>query len=193
MFFTNGSDIEIKPVSKENWGDFENFFASNGRLNHCWCMAWRMTKEELKTNTAECRKAFIKKRVWAGIPIGILAYFGGRPVAWCSIAPRETHQGLKGDDSIKNVWSITCFYIVREFRRKGFVHLLIDSAKAYAMDSGAKFLEAYPVDPDSPSYRFMGFVSTFIKKGFRYVKDAGTRRHVMVLSCDCENSGLRGI
>lgn len=39
--------------------------------------------------------------------------------------------------------------------------------------------EAYPVDPDSPSYRFMGFVPTYEREGFHYAKDAGTRRHVM--------------
>jgi hypothetical protein len=40
-------------------------------------------------------------------------------------------------------------------------------------------VEAYPVDADSPSYRFMGFVAPFEKAGFREVGRAGTRRHVM--------------
>jgi hypothetical protein len=44
---------------------------------------------------------------------------------------------------------------------------------------GAKYLEAYPVKPDSPSYRFMGFIQTFEKAAFSFVKKAGTRRHVM--------------
>ena len=42
-------------------------------------------------------------------------------------------------------------------------------------------LEAYPVEPHSPSYRFMGFISTFKKAGFRFVKKAGIRRNVMLL------------
>ncbi len=40
-------------------------------------------------------------------------------------------------------------------------------------------LEAYPVEKKSPSYRFMGFISTFEKAGFEFVKKAGTRRNVM--------------
>ena len=44
---------------------------------------------------------------------------------------------------------------------------------------GAKYIEAYPVEPDSPSYRFMGFIKTFEKAGFNFVKKVGTRRHVM--------------
>lgn len=46
--------------------------------------------------------------------------------------------------------------------------------------NGAKYLEAYPVDPDSPSYRFMGFVKTFEKVDFTFLKRAGTRRNVMI-------------
>lgn len=174
------TDIEIRPVDRTNWADFEAFFESKGRLRNCWCMAWRMTKDELKNNTGACRKVFIKERVWSGVPIGLLAYAGGRPIAWCSIAPRDTHLRLRGDESLEDVWSITCFYIVGEFRKRGLVHLLIENAGAYAASNGAKYLEAYPVDPESPSYRFMGFVSTFEKEGFHFVKDAGTRRHVMI-------------
>ena len=44
---------------------------------------------------------------------------------------------------------------------------------------GATVVEAYPVDNDSPSYRFMGRVSTFRKAGFKEVGRAGFRRNVM--------------
>ncbi|WP_425803256.1 hypothetical protein ACHOLT_17505 [Desulfitobacterium sp. Sab5] len=36
----------------------------------------------------------------------------------------------------------------------------------------------------------MGFVLTFEKEGFRYIKDAGARRHVMICRCDGENHDL---
>nr|PZN92019.1 MAG: acetyltransferase [bacterium] len=42
-------------------------------------------------------------------------------------------------------------------------------------------MEFHPVDPDSPSYRFMGFVRFFEAAGFREVGRAGSRRHVMRL------------
>jgi hypothetical protein len=59
------------------------------------------------------------------------------------------------------------------------VRELIREAEAYARREGATVLEAYPVDPDSPSYRFMGQVRWFRKAGYREVGRAGTRRHVM--------------
>jgi hypothetical protein len=41
--------------------------------------------------------------------------------------------------------------------------------------------KAYPVDADSPSYRFMGFVPVFAEAGFAEVGREGKRRHVMRL------------
>jgi len=172
-------DVKTIPVDKNNWNDFEALFQSKGILSNCWCMAWRMTKDELKNNNSVCRKDFIRERVWSNTPIGLLAYIDNEAIAWCSIAPRETYQRLDGDESIENVWSIACFYIKKEFRDKGLINLLIDNAKEYAKRNGAKYLEAYPVNPDSPSYRYMGFVNTFEKAGFNFIKKVGTRRNVM--------------
>jgi hypothetical protein len=174
-------DIFITPVTPDGWASFEAFFESIGRLRYCWCMAWRLTSGERKRGDSPAiRKSLMKDRVMAGMPMGLLACAGGDPVAWCSVGPRETFQNLSGDSSLNGVWSVTCFYITAPYRRMGLVSLLIDAAKDYARQNGASFLEAYPVLPDSPSYRHMGRVSTFERAGFRFVKMAGSRRHVMV-------------
>jgi GNAT superfamily N-acetyltransferase len=172
--------IEIKPVNQDNWNDCEALFQSKGGPSYCWCMVWRMTKDELRQNTSICRKEYIKNRVWQHIPIGILGYVEDEPIAWCSIAPRETHERLGGDETIANVWSLTCFYIKRQFRRKGLTKFLIESAIHYAKENNAEYVEAYPVEKNSPSYRYMGYVDTFEAAGFTFVKTAGTRRRVMV-------------
>ena len=56
---------------------------------------------------------------------------------------------------------------------------LIDEAVAHARRNEATVVEAYPVAPDSPSYRFCGFVPVFAERGFVEVGRAGLRRHVM--------------
>ena len=172
-------NITIRPVGKENWNDFEALFQSKRAPGYCWCMAWRMTGEELKSNDSKSRKRYIEQRVEAAIPIGLLAYHEDEAIAWCSVAPRETYQRLGGDESLERVWSIACFFVKQEFRDQGLVDRLIEGAKNYARQNGADYLEAYPVEPDSPSYRFMGFVKTFEKAGFTFVKKAGARRNVM--------------
>lgn len=173
-------EIKIKPVDKNNWNDFETLFESKGAPGYCWCMLWRMTKDELKNNNSKSRKKFIKQRVMSDTPIGMLAYSENEPIAWCSVSPRETYRRLGGDEDLKNVWSLVCFFIKKEFRDIGLVDLLIEHAKKYAKKKGAKYLEAYPVERDSPSYRFMGFIHTFEKAGLHFMKKAGTRRNVMI-------------
>lgn len=173
------NDITIKPVDQTTWDDFEALFESKGGPSYCWCMVWRSTKDELKQNTSPNRKKFIKQRVLSGTPVGLLAYADNEAIAWCSVAPRETYRRLGGDESLEKVWSIACFYIKREYRDQGLIDHLIEQAKKYARENGAEYIEAYPVEPDSPSYRFMGFIKTFEKAGFNFVKKAGTRRHVM--------------
>ena len=81
----------------------------------------------------------------------------------------------------EDVWSIACFYIRSGFRRQGLTTPLIEAAIDYARDNGAKIIEAYPVDYDSPSYSYMGRIGTFERLGFKEIAMAGTRRHIMRL------------
>lgn len=159
-------------------------FEGRGGPKYCWCMAWRATGEEARHTEGKSRKVFIKSRVDAGIPIGILAYKNDEPIAWCSVAPKETYRkldDLKIDDEGEKIWSIVCFYIKREFRGNKLATFLIDAAIDYARNNGATIIEAYPVDADSPSYRFMGFVPMFQQYRFEECGKAGSRRHVMRL------------
>ncbi|NMO21935.1 GNAT family N-acetyltransferase [Pyxidicoccus fallax] len=171
-------------VDKKRWPDFARLFESRGGPSYCWCMAWRATPEEVKQPDRASRKAQMEQRVRAGTPVGILGYLDGEPVAWCSIAPRETYRkGLGGmdapGDAPGSVWSLACLFISRPVRGQGVTRQLIEAAIAQARARGARSIEAYPVDPESPSYRFMGFVGTFESMGFQEVGTAGSRRHVM--------------
>ncbi|HHY51200.1 MAG TPA: GNAT family N-acetyltransferase, partial [Alphaproteobacteria bacterium] len=113
------------------------------------------------------------------------------PVAWVSIAPKQTFPKIGGPTpaSGETVWSLTCMYIRRHLRGVGLAHEMIGAAVEHAQANGATVVEAYPVDPDSPSYRFMGFVPAFARAGFVEVGMEGSRRHVMQLTL-CR--GFRG-
>ena len=131
------------------------------------------------------RKAAMRKRVIDRVPVGILGYLGDEPVAWCSIAPRATYRPLGGlereGEAEADVWSLVCFFLKRSVRGQGLGRRTLEAAVAHARAEGARVVEGYAVDPDSPSYRFMGFVGAFEKAGFREVGRAGSRRHVMRL------------
>lgn len=175
--------LTFKPVTAKTVGDFEALFGTKGSPNWCWCMAWRATSAELKDAKSPARKTQILARINDGVPVGLIGYDDGAPVAWVSVAPKATFQpGLGGEKDADHVWSLTCLFIVRSHRKRGLTAQLIEAAASHAKKHKARMLEAYPVDPDSPSYRHMGFVPLFKRAGFAAHGREGTRRHVMQLS-----------
>jgi GNAT superfamily N-acetyltransferase len=184
--------LSFHEVTPERWGDFERLFEGRGGPKACWCMVWRATPIEARHTDGASRKACIKQRIHAGTPVGLLAYRNEDPVAWCSIAPRSTYRRLVSDAPDEpRVWSIACFYVVRSLRGEGVSRQLIGAAVTHAAARGAQVVEAYPVDPDSPSYRFMGFVPVFEQAGFVMMGKEGTRRHIMRLAVRPSAQGLR--
>jgi GNAT superfamily N-acetyltransferase len=147
-------------------------------------MAWRQTNAEVKEASGPARKKQMLGRIDAGVAVGLVGYAHGEPLAWVSIAPRDTYRPLGGPEAEpgENVWSIVCMYARRALRRQGLAHQMIAAAVEYARANGATAVEAYPVDPESPSYRHMGFVPAYARQGFREIGRAGTRRHVMRLT-----------
>jgi len=180
--------INFQPVSSERWSDFEMLFECKGSPHNCWCTAWRKVKKTSGNPNKEDKKSLMKEKIYDDIPVGIIAYLDEEPIAWCSIAPRETYKPLGGDESLIDVWSLVCFFVKRPFRNRGIANQLLSEAIRYATESGAKYVEAYPVEPDSPSYRFMGFIQTFEKAKFKFVKKAGTRRNIMLLQLSDGNA-----
>ncbi len=175
--------LAFKPVTKASWPVFEALFSRKGAPSYCWCMAWRTTPEEAKHHSGAERKPMIRARIDAGTTVGLVGSLAGEPVAWVSIAPRDTYRDLGGPEAKDGevIWSLACMYVHRALRGEGRGTELIGAAKAYAKKRGATVIEAYPVDPDSPSYRFMGFVPAFEKLGFKPAGKAGSRRHIMRL------------
>lgn len=174
--------LTFRPIDTSTLPAFEAFFAARGAPKWCWCMAWRRTSAEVNQRGGASSKRQMLARIRDGVPVGLLAYEGDAAVGWVSVAPRDTFR-LKGapggPDEV--VWSISCFFVPRDRRGEGLSRQLISGAVAHARANGATVIEAYPVDPDSPSYRFMGFVPVFAAAGFADLGKPGKRRHIMRL------------
>jgi len=181
------TQLTVAIVDDAHWADLQQLFEGRGGPHYCWCMAWRKMPTKLRGDAAAkkaAKKAELKKRVRDKVPIGILGYVEGEPVAWCSVGPRSSFRRLAEKDHCapdENVWSIVCFFIHRRFRGLGFTQRLIEAAVGYARQNGADVVEAYPVDKSSPSYRHMGFTDGFECAGFVNVGKTGKRRYVMQL------------
>lgn len=181
----NGRTLTFKPVTESTREDFLTVFGKGGP-NYCWCMPYRVTSEEKKAAPrGSDRKTLMLGRISHKVPVGLVGYLEGEPVAWVSVAPRNTFNSSLGGAEAKDgqkIWALTCMFIRRTHRGQGFGHQLIEAAMREARRRKADILEAYPVDPDSPSYRHMGFVPAFKAAGFEPGGMIGSRRHLMRLT-----------
>jgi GNAT superfamily N-acetyltransferase len=176
-------ELSFRPVTAENVADFVALFEARGGPKHCWCMVWRGSPAEKHEQGGPLKKAQMLKRIAAGVPVGLLGYEGAVPRVWVSIAPRASHIELGGPEAEagEKIWSLTCMFVPRSLRGEGIAHRLIAAAVEHARTNGATLVEAYPVLPASPSFRFGGFISAYERAGFVFSNMAGTRRHVMRL------------
>jgi GNAT superfamily N-acetyltransferase len=72
-----------------------------------------------------------------GPPPGILAYVEGEAVAWCAVAPREAYGQLARSRVLKPidaepVWSVSCVFVERAYRRRGVSVALLRAAGKFA-------------------------------------------------------------
>lgn len=185
--------LEIRPVTAERWADVARFFERHGNPNYCWCMTWRMSSSEYRDVGRAGRRSALRKRVMSGDSVGLLAYRGGEPIAWCSVAPRSQYARLERARSIRAPddrapWSIVCLFIDPDFRGQDLASQLLEAAVAYARESGAELVEGYPVEPEfdeqgrrlhARSYRFMGYRSSYEKAGFVDVTPPDSPRPIL--------------
>ena len=181
-------DLEFHPVTANRWRDIERLFGERGACGGCWCMWWRVPRSRfVQQKGAGNRRAF-KRLVEAGETPGLLAYCDGEPVGWCALAPREAYPRLERSRILKPVdaepvWSVTCFFVARPFRRRGVTVALLKAAVAYAKAHGARIVEGYPVEPKGTRmpdpFVYTGLASAFRKTGFVEVLRRSQTRPIM--------------
>ena len=179
-------DTRFLPVTRERWRDFESLFGECGAYEGCWCMWWRLTREEWTRQRGEANRRAMKRIVDSGEVPGIIAYVGGRPAGWCSIAPRDAFPTLNRSRTLSRVdkqpvWSIVCFYVSPVFRGSRLMSALLAAARDYAVHHGAKIVEAYPREPGDlgPPQAYMGVVPAFAKAGFAEVARRSPKQPIM--------------
>ncbi len=182
------NNLSFHPLEKARWKDFEKLFGERGACGGCWCMAWRLKRSEFKKQSGEGNKKAMKKLVNANETIGILAYYKDEPIGWCAVAPREQYIRLENSKTLKRiddkpVWSITCFFIDKKYRRKGISIELIKAVIKFCKLNGVKIIEAYPTVPyseDIPAaFAWTGIPSAFEKAGFVEVERRSRTRPMM--------------
>lgn len=184
--------VRVLPLTPARWADFETLFGPRGACAGCWCMWWRRPRAEWSRGKGEGNRRAMRSLVRRGAPTGLLAYSGQTPVGWVAVAPREDTPGLERSRTLKRiddrpVWSVTCFFVARGFRRKGLTVMLLREAAAHARRGKAAVLEGYPVEPRKGSVQadawiFTGVAGAFRKAGFREAARPTETRRIMRLT-----------
>ncbi len=182
--------VTVRPLTAERWPDLETLFGPKGAYGGCWCMFFRLPRKDWSAGCADSgagnKRAFRKLAKAVNEP-GLLAYVGKTPVGWCAVAPREEYGGLARSRTLQPiddlpVWSVTCFYVARPWRKQGVTVALLEAAAKFVKRKRGRALEGYPSDPKArwpDAYAYQGTVSAFRKAGFVEAKRVSKGRAIM--------------
>jgi GNAT superfamily N-acetyltransferase len=153
-------------------------------------MFWRVPRGQYEADRGTKNKHAFQRIVEGNAKPGIIAYAAQRPIGWCAVAPRSEYVGLERSRILKPVddqlvWSISCLFVDKEFRRQGVSTKLIKAAAEFAGRQGAKIVEGYPVDTSSGKmadpFLWHGVSQAFLAAGFKEILRRSDSRPIMRL------------
>jgi GNAT superfamily N-acetyltransferase len=188
---TKKTELTFQPVTPARWSAVEELFGERGACGGCWCMFWRLPRKQFDAGKGSANKQSFKTIVRSGTEPGVMAYHGDEPIGWCAIAPREEYIALERSRILQPVddqpvWSISCLFIKKPYRRQGVSSKLLRAAVDFAANHGARIVEGYPVEPSMEKmpdpFLWHGIPSAFRKAGFKEVLRRSKSRPIMRFS-----------
>src|SRR5215471_21306562 len=133
-----------KELTVRTWPDFVSLFSKGNGWDFCWCMHFQrprtLPKGQRRRTRAErgVRNRRQKKElVEHGLAHGILVYAKGEPVGWCQYGPKEElpridhsrkYRGLAPKGAPERLWRITCFAVLKKYRKRGVATAALKAA-----------------------------------------------------------------
>jgi GNAT superfamily N-acetyltransferase len=151
-------------------------------------MFWRLPRKQFDAGKGAGNKRALKRLVSTGREPGLIAYLKREPIGWCALAPRQDYVALERSRILKPVddqpvWSVSCLFIKKGYRRRGLSTLLLRAALEFAAKHGARIVEGYPVEPSMEKmpdpFLWHGIPSAFLRAGFREVERRSRTRPIM--------------
>jgi GNAT superfamily N-acetyltransferase len=183
-------ELRTVDLSASLWSQVEVLFGKNGACGGCWCQAWRIEKGERWDDVkGAVAKERLRRGIESGTTFGVLAFDGETPIGWCTYGPRDSFprlnraRSLRCDDSPR-VWSVPCFFVLRDHRRQGVAKALLDHALGAMAERGVEIVEGYPAAPNKDgsyiaAFSWTGTIPLFERAGFALVGNAdGSKRRM---------------
>ena len=183
------SEYAIRPLGAATWDAFVRLAGKhNGVWNGCWCTWFHPACAE-KGRSSEGNRAYKERLVREGKAHAALVFDGDLAVAWCQYGSpgelpniyhlKEYKAGLDKEPDYR----LTCFFVDRNYRRKGVAAVALSGALDLIAKGGGGVVEAYPQDTQgrrtSGSFLYNGTRSLFEKAGFSYERSKGKNHCVM--------------
>jgi GNAT superfamily N-acetyltransferase len=184
----NDLQLTFRWATPSRWKDVEGLFGERGACGGCWCMVWRLERQAWLAGRGAGNRRALKKLVAANARPGVLAYLGREAIGWCAIAPRADYSFLDRSRVLapiddRPVWSISCLFVAKMYRRQGVSVQLLRAAAQMAIARGARGVEGYPQRPvmtkTPDSFVWTGTPSAFEQAGFVEVAHRSPSRPIM--------------
>lgn len=170
----------IALLTPAHWPALEDLFGPQGPCYGCWCNHFRMPPKLRQPLLGEGARRLFEERVRQGPPPGVLAFAGEVPVGWLQVGPRahapEWNNPRRASTPLPDApaedernWAASCFFVRKGFRGKGVTAALLDGAIDFARASGARLLEAAPMEHEfrrSNDGLHVGPERVFLRAGF---------------------------
>ena len=181
--------MRIAALSPDNADAWSALFAACGCACHCRYWHFGGDKNEwLARSFGEPEKNRDEQmalvRASAAEARGLLAVEGDTAVGWMKLAPRAQLPKLRNQRAYRGldlgpddgVYSVGCFLVHPEHRRRGVARSLVAQADAHVRAWGGRAIEAYPHRPGyapRDEEAWMGPERVFEEHGFIAVHDDG--------------------
>jgi hypothetical protein len=189
------SDLQIHPLTPDRIPDFVTLFGPSGACYGCWCTSFLLRPKTRHAMSNDERREVMLDRIRRGPPPGLLLYDSADPVGWMQIGPRSDVPEWNNPGRVSSplpdapaddpgIWAVSCFFFRSRSRGKGMSHAILAAGIAHARASGARLLEAAPMDRAKQSKSvglFVGSTSVFVKAGFQTVATVKQGRPLMRL------------
>jgi GNAT superfamily N-acetyltransferase len=181
-------EVVFRPATPSRWPDVERLFGDRGACGGCWCMAWRLPRKDFDAGKGASNRKRLRLLVSKGRRPGVLAYLGRSPMGWCAVAPRGEYSVLARSKVLApvdeaQVWSISCLFVSKAYRRRGLSVALLQAASEFAARRGAQAIEGYPVEPSMQktpdAFAWTGLPSAFRRAGFVEIARRSPSRPIM--------------
>jgi len=185
------SSFTVNPLDESTWPDFVRLVEKhNGVWGGCWCLWFHNTTPAPQ----EENKKLKHDLVCSGKAQAALVYDGEIAIGWCQFGrpedlPRIKHQKTYTATVQESPdWRITCFFVDRDYRRKGVAAVALQGALDLIARRGGGLVESFPALMDgrktSASFLYNATLSLFERMGFQRVCQTGLHHWLVTKRVD---------